>query len=138
MTLPHTFLTVVPDLNATGLVQKKITLSNPVTEPGNNVLLPIMWNTLYTGNKTITEQVYYSRDNWTWNRVSTKTHNGYPSDPVEKEYVDHTQLDMRNLPQGSYAIYFKIEATAHPDLGDVIFFNANKTSAQQIPYIKLE
>jgi len=138
LTLPHTFLTVVPDLNATGMVQKKITLSNPVTEPGNSALLPIMWNTLYTGNKTITEHVYYSRDNWTWVRFSTKTHNGYPSDPVEKGYVDYAQLDMRNLPQGSYTIYFKIDATASPDLGDVIYFGANKTSTQQIPYIKLE
>jgi von Willebrand factor type A domain len=138
LTLPHTFLTVVPDLNATGMVQKKVTLLNPVTEPGKSGLLPITWNTLYTGNKTITEHVFWSRDNWTWIRFDKITHDGYSSDPVEKAYPEYAQLDTRNLPQGGYTIYFKIEATAYPDLGDKIFFDINKTSSQQIPYIQLE
>jgi hypothetical protein len=56
--LPQTFITVVPKLNVTVIGVKTITLTNlTVTEPGEiKALLPIMWNTNYTGNSTITER----------------------------------------------------------------------------------
>ena len=47
LTIPHTFLTVVPQLNATSTGQKTISLENlQVTEPGEiKATLPVMWNT---------------------------------------------------------------------------------------------
>ncbi|MDD1698123.1 MAG: VWA domain-containing protein, partial [Methanoregula sp.] len=59
LTIPRTFLTVVPQLNATALGSKTLTLENlTVTEPGEiKTNLPVKWNTSYSGNKTITEEV---------------------------------------------------------------------------------
>ncbi len=112
LTLPHTFLTVVPDLNATGMGSKSLTLSNLwVTEPGEiKALLPVMWNSSYSGNKTITEKVYYSIDDGPWVMFTTKTIPGYSTAPILKEYVDYAQLDVTKLPPGGYKI--KVYATA--------------------------
>jgi hypothetical protein len=120
LTLPHTFLTVVPNLNATLMGSKTITLTNlTITEPGEiKGLLPVMWNSTYTGNKTITEQVYYSIDNGPWVLFDIKTH-AYPYPPeiaLDTEYVDYAQLDLKKLPPGGYQI--KVIATA-PDAPDV-------------------
>ncbi len=59
-----------------------------------------MWNTTYTGNKTITEQIYYSVDNGPWVKFKELTHD-YPYAPdivSSTEYVDYAQLDVRKLP----------------------------------------
>src|SRR5665647_888726 len=111
LTLPHTFLTVVPDLNATGMGSKSLILSNLfVTESGEiKALLPVMWNTSYSGNKTITEKVYYSIDDGPWVMFTTKTIPGYSTAPILKEYVDYAQLDVTKLPPGGYKI--KVYAT---------------------------
>jgi hypothetical protein len=117
LTLPHTFLTVVPNLNATGMGAKTITLSNLlITEPGEiNALLPVMWNMTYTGNMTVTEQIYYSIDDGPWVLFLIKTIPGYTTDAVTMEYVDYAQLDVTKLPPGGFKI--KVYATA-PDAPD--------------------
>ncbi len=111
LTLPHTFLTVVPDLNATGIKSKTLDLSNLlVTENGEiKALLPVMWNTTYSGNKTVTENVYYSIDDGPWVMFTTKTIPGYTTEPILKEYVNYAQLDVTKLPPGGYKI--KVYAT---------------------------
>ncbi len=117
--IPQTFITVIPQLNITEIKAKKIALDNLIiTEPGEiTTFLPVMWNTSYTGNKTITEKVYYSIDNGQWVQFTVLTHN-YPYAPdiiAATEYVDNAQLDTRNLPPGGYKI--KVYATS-PDTAD--------------------
>jgi hypothetical protein len=126
--LPQTFITVVPHLNLTEITVKTIALSNlTITEPGEiKTLLPVMWNTTYTGNQTITEQVFYSIDNGPWVLLDTKTHN-YPYLPdifLVTEYVDYAQLDVTKLPPGGYKI---MVYTTAPDAGDASAITDVKT-----------
>ena len=116
--LPQTFITVVPQLNATVILAKTISLTNlTVTEPGEiKALLPVMWFTNYTGNKTLTEQIYYSIDDGPWVLFDTKSHPyPYGENITPTEYVDYAQLDVTKLPPGGYKI--KVYATA-PDSPD--------------------
>ncbi len=88
-----------------------------------------MWNTTYTGNKTITEQIYYSIDNGPWVLFDTKTH-AYPfgANITITEYVDYAQLDVKKLPPGGYKI--RIYATA-PDVPDAVAETDYKTVGGQ-------
>ncbi len=140
LTIPHTFLTVVPNLTATSTGQKTIALSNLiVTESGEiTAILPVIWNTTYTGNKTITENIYYSADNGPWVSFNTITHN-YPYAPdiiSATEYVDFAQLDVRRLPPGGYKI--KIYATASDAPDDTAMTDARRVGGAGKTYIKLE
>ena len=137
LSLPQTFITVVPNLTATEIIAKKITLENlTVTETGEiKALIPVMWNTNYTGNETLTEKVYYRIDDkGAWVQFATKTH---MYDPLTMEYVDYAQLDVTKLPMGSYQIRVIATASDAPDAtimldSPVIVGNRGKT------YIKLE
>jgi len=117
LNLPSTYLTVVP--NIIPLESKTLTLKNLlITEPGEiTSTLPVMWNTTYTGNKTITERVYYSVDTGPWVLFSLISHN-YPYAPdiiSTTEYVDFAQLDVSQLPPGSYRIQVYATAADTPD-----------------------
>jgi hypothetical protein len=135
--LPQTFITVVPNLSVTEIAVKTITLDNlTCTETGEiKALIPVMWNTNYTGNKTLTEKVYYRIDDkGPWVQFDTKTHS---YDPLIMEYVDYAQLDVTKLPPGSYQIMVYATASDAPDAtkmlsGPVVVGNRGKT------YIKLE
>jgi hypothetical protein len=109
LVLPQTFITVVPKLNVTDITAKELKLKNlEVTETGEiKVLLPVKWNTTYTGNKTLTEQVYYRIDTGPWVQFDTKTH---MYDSLTTDYVDLAQLDVTKLPPGGY--WIKVYATA--------------------------
>lgn len=137
--LPQTFITVVPKLTPTVIGVNTIILSDPlITEPGEiKVLLPVMWNTTYTGNKTMTEQVYYSINDGPWVLFDTKTHTyPYGANLTTTKYVDYAQLDVKKLPPGGYKI--KIFATA-PDAPDAIAVTDYKTvGGQGKIYLKLE
>jgi hypothetical protein len=135
--LPQTFITVVPNLTVTEIMVKTITLDNlTCTETGEiKALIPVMWNTNYTGNKTLTEKVFYRIDDkGPWVQFDIKTH---PYDPLTMEYVDYAQLDVTKLPPGSYQIMVYATASDTPDAtkmlsGPVVVGNRGKT------YIKLE
>lgn len=119
LTLPHTFLTVVAHLNMTDTEENSLEIENLlVTEPGEiKTTLPVMWNTSYTGNKTISEQVYYSIDKGPWVRFGALSHN-YPYAPdisSATEYTDYAQLDVRKLPPGGYKIWVHATASDSPD-----------------------
>ena len=137
LNLPQTFITVVPNLTITEIMVKTITLDNlTCTETGEiKALIPVMWNTNYTGNKTLTEKVYYRIDDkGPWVLFDIKTH---PYDPLTMEYVDYAQLDVTKLPPGSYQIMVYATASDAPDAikmldEPVIVGNRGRT------YIKLE
>jgi hypothetical protein len=135
--LPQTFITVVPNLSVTEIAVKTITLENlTCTETGEiKALIPVMWNTNYTGNNTLTEKVYYRIDDkGPWVQFDIKTH---PYDPLTMEYVEYAQLDVTKLPPGSYQIMVYAIASDAPDAtkmlsGPVIVGNRGKT------FIKLQ
>jgi hypothetical protein len=133
--LPQTFLSVVPELAPIDITAKRITLTNlKVTEPGEiKALLPVTWDTTYTGNETLIEKVYYQVDSGPWVLFDTKTH-GY--DPLTMNYIDYAQLDVSKLPPGGYGIKVVATASDAPDdtitIADVIVGNQGRT------YIKLQ
>jgi len=135
--LPQTFITVVPNLSVTEIAVKTITLDNlTCTETGEiKVLIPVTWNTNYTGNKTLTEKVYYRIDDrGPWVQFNIITH---PYNPLTMEYVDYAQLDVTKLPPGSYQIMVYATASDAPDASitledPVIVGNRGRT------YIKLQ
>jgi hypothetical protein len=138
LNLPQTFITVVPNLNATVIGAKTITLTNlTVTENGEiKALLPVMWNMSYTGNNTVFEKIYYSIDNGDWILFATKSISGYAADPTLKEYVEYAQLDVTKLPPGGFKIM--VYATA-PDAADTSAITDVKTvGGKGKTFIKLE
>ncbi len=140
LSLPHTFLTIVPQLNTTTIGSKTITLENLIiTEPGEiKALLPVQWTTKYTGNKTLTEQIYYSVDSgpWVWFRVLTHDYPYAPDIVSATEYTDYTQLDVTKLPPGGYKI--RVYATS-PDATDAVADTDFKTvGGRGKIFIKLE
>jgi hypothetical protein len=140
LTLPHTFLTVIPQLNMTTFGAKTLTLSNlSLTETGEiTTTLPLTWNTSYTGNKTIIERVSYSIDNGPYVLFDTIAH-PYPFAPdivSATEYVDHAQLDVRKLPPGGYKIMVYATASDSPD--DCLITDAIRVGGTGKTYIKLE
>jgi hypothetical protein len=134
--LPQTFITVIPNLTVTEIIVKTISLDNlACTEAGEiKALFPVKWNTNYTGNKTLTEKVYYRIDNkGPWVQFNTKTH---LYDPLTMEYVDYAQLDVTKLPPGDFKI--QVRATAS-DAPDAIAETVSKTvGGRGRTFIKLE
>jgi hypothetical protein len=112
--LPQTFITVTPNLEVLNITEKEIKLEDlAVTEPGDiTVLLPVKWNTTYTGNETLTEKVYYQIDGGPWVLFDTKTH---PFDPLATGYTDFAQLDVTKLPPGGYLVRVVATASDAPD-----------------------
>ena len=102
LTLPHTFLTSVPDLNVTGFGIQTIDVSSscPVLAP-QTFILPIIWTTTYTGPaNTISEEVLYISES------GAHVPFFHWSYPVSGDTImtKSAQLDLRTVPQGNYAI----------------------------------
>jgi len=118
MTIPQIFITVIPQLNVTEITQKTIILDDlMITGPGEiTVLLPVSWNTTYTGNKTLTEKVYYRLTTGPWIQFKEIVH-PYPFGPntTTTNYGNFAQLDVRNLQPGNYQIKVYATATDAPD-----------------------
>jgi hypothetical protein len=136
LNLPQTFITVVPTLNVTVIGAKTITLVNlTVTEPGEiKALLPVMWYTNYTGNKTMTEKVYYSIDDGPWVLFDMKTH-AYSA--TTTEYVEYAQLDVTKLPPGGYKIMVYATASDAPD-ATIMLDNPVNVGNRGRTYIQLQ
>jgi hypothetical protein len=143
LNLPHTFITVVPNLNVTEITVKTITLDNLMcTEAGEiKALFPVKWNTNYTGNKTLTEAVKYCIkgpssncvDTGQWVQFDIKTHT---YDPLTMEYVDFAQLDVTKLPPGEFKIQVRATASDAPDA--VAETGFKPVGGQGKTFIKLE
>ena len=135
LTLPQTFITVIPNLTVIEITTKTITLDNlTCTEAGEiKALFPVKWNTNYTGNKTLTEKVYYRIDTGPWVQFDTKTH---PYDPLTMEYVDYAQLVVTKLPPGDFKIQVRATASDAPDA--VAETGVREVGGRGKTFIKLE
>jgi predicted nucleotidyltransferase len=135
--LPQTFITVVPNLTVTDIGVKTITLENLMVTGEISALLPVKWNSIYTGNKTLTEKVYYRINSGPWVQFDIKTH-PYPFGPnfTTTNYVNYAQLDVTKLPFGNYTI--KVYATASDAPDFTIYLNNIKFGNSSRSYIKLQ
>jgi len=134
--LPQTFITVVPNLDILNITAKNITLKNlKLTGTGEiKTLLPVTWDTKYTGNKTLTEKVYYQIDGGPWVLFDTKTH---PYDPLTMNYVEFAQLDVTKLPPGGYLIKVYATASDAPD-ATITLDNSVNVGNRGRTFIKLQ
>jgi len=111
LTLPHTFLNVVPDLNTTGFtpITIDVTSSCPTLALQESIL-PIVWTTTYTGPaNTISEEVLYISES------GAHVPFYHSSFPVSGDTLvtRSTQFDMRSVAPGSYGIEIVTIAGSH-------------------------
>jgi len=102
LTLPHTFLTVVPDLNVTGFGVQTIAVSStcPV-QVQQTFILPITWTTMYIGPpNTISDEVLYISES---GAHVPFYHGSYPVSG-DSILTRSAQFDMRTVPPGNYSI----------------------------------
>lgn len=110
--LPDTFITVVPDLNITGLDAAALEVrdlqrvgSGPVTD-----FLEVGWTVNYTGSDTAGQHLYYADDGGrTWNHFHTMPQ------VSTGERTQTAALDIRALPAGHYTIRVHAQAPDAPD-----------------------
>jgi len=102
LTLPHTFLTVVPSLNATGfqLQQIDVTGSCPAQVP-NSVIIPLTWNITYVGGPTDISEIVSYID--TSGAHVPFYYGGYHVNG-NSTITRSAQFDMRTVPPGTYSI----------------------------------
>jgi hypothetical protein len=102
LTLPHTFLSVVPDLNVTGFGLQTIAVSStcPV-QVQQTFILPITWTTTYIGPpNTISDEVLYISES---GAHVPFYHGSYPVSG-DSILTRSAQFDMRTVPPGNYSI----------------------------------
>jgi len=104
LALPSLFLTVSPDLDNAppesgflNVSELNCTSPEPVTE-----FLNLVWNLDYTGDRDVTQKVFYSIDNGPWVLFDSMTGPWTAS--------GSSSLDVRNLPEGEYRI--RVHASA--------------------------
>jgi hypothetical protein len=131
--LPPTFITASQNLTMTGMTMKITTLENlRCVEPGEiKALLPVAWNTRYTGIDVVTERVYYSVNNKPYIQFAEIT--GVTPGLSSQQ----AQLDVTKLPPGGYQI--KVVATA-PDTPDTyaLLSDPKTVGGRGITFIKIE
>jgi hypothetical protein len=100
--LPRTFLNVVPDLNATGLIPMSIdVVSSCPAQVSQSVILPITWTTTYVGPAiTISEEAQYISEAGAHVPFYQGTYD-VPGDDIRSRSA---QFDMRAVTPGTYAI----------------------------------
>jgi hypothetical protein len=111
LTLPHTFLNVVPDLNTTGFtpITIDVTSSCPALVQQASIL-PVVWTTTYTGPaNTISEEVLYISES------GAHVPFYHSSFPVSGDTLvtRSTLFDMRSVAPGSYRIEIVTMAGTH-------------------------
>ncbi len=133
LTLPHTFITAIPDLNNMGMNQMALDISNlRCTKAGVITdFMPLEWNIAYSGDSTVTEKVSYSSDGGnTWTVFDTNY-------VTKAAVVDYSNLDVRSLPPGSYLIRVDASAPDAPNDRETLLAPVT-VGAQGKAYIKLE
>jgi hypothetical protein len=102
LTLPHTFLTVVPNLTAIGFGLQTIDVNSTCPEQAqNSVILPIVWKTTYAGPpNTITEEALYISESGARVPFWQGSYLVLGNDTRSRS----AQFDMRTVPPGNYKI----------------------------------
>lgn len=134
--LPDTFLTVLPDLNNTGITSAwlEVDLEEPELPAGQDSFtdtVPLTWTITYNGTSDIHETLAYSKDDrLSWTVFWTGT---VGSSTTEGEAL----LDASNLPAGDYWIRLTASADDAPDAVDTTTVPIPVGSTSRA-YIKIE
>jgi len=133
--LPDTFLTVLPDLNNTGITSAwlEVDLKDPklpADQESFTDTVPLEWTITYNGTSEIHETLAYSNDKLSWTVFWKKT--------VDNSTTgDTTWLDARSLTAGDYWIRLTAWADDAPDARDTTSF-AIPIGSTSRAYIKIE
>jgi len=136
LTLPHTFVSVVPNLTNNGTVSASLDITNLQCTKSGNITdyLPVEWNLNYNGTApTITEKIYYTNKpvqlaQWVLFKTTTVS---------STTTSDSAILDVRSLPYGDY--YIKVYATDNIGAESTAILQTPVTvGAEGTAYIKLE
>ncbi|WFN33571.1 VWA domain-containing protein [Methanogenium sp. S4BF] len=114
LTLPKTYVTAVPDLNATGINFTGLQVYGLVCAEADGVIenyLTMDWNLDYSGNLTATQCLYYQRiDDGVWFNF------GYVPVTGPVSALAHTrQLYVADFPPGEYRLRVRAVADDAPD-----------------------
>jgi hypothetical protein len=102
LTLPNTSVSACQV--ATNVTEKTIVLKN--LKPSGDVThtIPMEWTTIYNGNSTVTDRVYYSYNNGPWYLFNIQTGIAPGTSPQT------ASLDVTGSPSGNY--WIKVVATS--------------------------
>ena len=120
--LPDTFITVIPDLNNTGVTSRwlAVNLTDPIPPPGRDAFydtIPLTWTVTYNGTRDIDEALAYSDDNGrSWTVFWTKTVNRTAEQG--EILAGETLMDVGSLPAGNYLIRAIASALDAPEAVD--------------------
>ena len=138
LAIPPAYISVSQNTSSSGLTMKTIFLHTIFcTEPGEiKALLPVQWNTTYTGNLTVDELVYYSIVDEQGNPGSWIQYDSISGIPPG-ETTQFSQLSVTDKPIGGYLIRVIAVATDAP--GDEITLAQPKyVGGRGKNFIKLE
>ena len=133
--LPDTFLTVLPDLNNTGITSAwlEVDLKDPklpADQESFTDTVPLEWTITYNGTSEIHETLAYSNDKLSWTVFWKKT--------VDNSTTGGTTwLDARSLTAGDYWIRLTAWADDAPDARDTTNITIPIGSTSRA-YIKIE
>ena len=136
--IPPGYISVAQDSLLSGLTMKTLSLHTIFcTEPGEiKALLPVQWNTTYTGNLTVDELVYYTIVDEQGNPGSWIQYDSISGIPPG-ETTQFSQLSVTDKPIGGYEIRVIAVATDAP--GDEITLSQPKyVGGRGKNFIKLE
>ncbi|MGE4375627.1 MAG: hypothetical protein AB7D01_08005, partial [Methanoculleus sp.] len=133
--LPDTFLTVLPDLNNTGITSAWLDVELedpelPADQESFTDTVPLEWTITYNGTSEIHETLAYSKDKLSWTVFWTET-------VANSTTGGNALLDARSLPAGDYWIRLTAWADDAPDDRDTTRF-AIPIGSTSRAYIKIE
>lgn len=114
--LPKTYITAVPDLNATGINFTGLEVTNLVCLEAENEYvttdyLTMNWNLTYSSlDSTTTQHLYYQKENDIWNEFDKKPVPG----PVTED-LQTAKLYVADFPPGKYKLRVRATAVDAPD-----------------------
>ncbi|KQC03890.1 MAG: hypothetical protein APR53_04560 [Methanoculleus sp. SDB] len=114
LALPDTFITAVPNLNATGIDFMSLSLEN-FESPNRDTFvdtLQLTWDLNYTGQFDVTQSLWYQR---VGDPTAVRFKQIVAVNPIPIPAAYATSLDCRNLNPGEYLIWITAKAPDAPD-----------------------
>jgi hypothetical protein len=138
LAIPPAYISVSQNTSSSGITMKTIYLHTMFcTEPGEiKALLPVQWNTTYTGVLSVNELVYYAIVDDDGNPGSWIQYDSLSGVPPG-ETTQFSQLPVADKPAGGYKIRVVAMATDAPD-DEIILSQPVQVGGRGKMFIKLE
>lgn len=114
LTLPDTFITAVPNLNATGIDFMVLSIENFESPNRDSFVdtLQLTWDLNYTGLYDVTQSLWYQR---VGDPTAVRFKRIVAVNPIPIPAAYSASLDCRNLNPGEYSIWITAKAPDAPD-----------------------